>query len=86
MQRLRHYVLRPPFAQERLRLGRNGRVTLELKTAWHDGTRELEFEPLEFHQLPGKPVVMKNSSSSARLKFILFQIGPEGPALTVPVM
>jgi len=37
------------------------------------------------HQLPDKPMVMKNSSSSARLKFILFQVGPEGPALTVPV-
>jgi hypothetical protein len=23
-------------------------ATLELKTAWHDGTRELLFEPLEF--------------------------------------
>jgi hypothetical protein len=42
------YVLRPPFAQERLRLRSDGRVALELKTAWHDGTRELVFEPLEF--------------------------------------
>lgn len=37
------------------------------------------------HQLPGKPMIMKNSSISARLKFILFQVGPEGPPLTVPV-
>ena len=37
------------------------------------------------HQLPGKPMIMKNSSASARLKFILFQVGPEGPPLTVPV-
>ena len=36
-------------------------------------------------QLPGKTMIMKNSSSSARLKFILFQIGPEGTPLTVPV-
>jgi hypothetical protein len=28
--------------------GCGGRVALELKTAWHDGTRELVFEPLEF--------------------------------------
>ena len=41
-------ALTPPFAQERLRLRRDGRVALELKTAWHDGTRELVFEPLEF--------------------------------------
>ena len=42
------YVLRPPFAQERLQLRGDGRVALELKRAWHDGTRELVFEPLEF--------------------------------------
>src|SRR5262249_18694503 len=40
--------LRPPFAQERLRSRSDGRIALELKTAWHDGTRELLFEPLEF--------------------------------------
>src|SRR5262245_16948531 len=48
LERLCRYVLRPPFAQERLRLRADGRVALELKTAWHDGTRELVFEPLEF--------------------------------------
>lgn len=37
------------------------------------------------HQLPGKPMIMKNPSRSARLRFILFQVGPEGPPLTVPV-
>src|SRR5262249_46617376 len=42
------YVLHPPFAQERLRLRRDGRVALELKTPWRDGTRELVFDPLEF--------------------------------------
>jgi len=36
------------------------------------------------NQLPGKTMIMKNSSSSVRLKFILFQIGPEGSPLTVP--
>jgi Putative transposase len=48
LERLARYILRPPFAQERLRLRNDGRVALELKTAWHDGTRELIFEPLEF--------------------------------------
>jgi putative transposase/transposase-like zinc-binding protein len=48
VERLCRYVLRPPFAQERLRLRYDGRVALELKTAWHDGTREVVFEPLEF--------------------------------------
>jgi Putative transposase len=47
VERLCRYVLRPPFAQERLRLRRDGRVALELKMAWRDGTRELVFEPLE---------------------------------------
>jgi quercetin dioxygenase-like cupin family protein len=37
------------------------------------------------HQLPGKSMIMKNSSTSARLKFVLFQVGPEGPPLIVPV-
>ena len=48
LERLGRYVLRPPFAQERLRLRHDGRVALELKRAWHDWTRELVFEPLEF--------------------------------------
>ena len=39
--------MRPPFAQERLRRRSDGRIALELKTAWRDGTRELVFEPLE---------------------------------------
>ena len=47
VERLCRYVLRPPCAQERLRLRRDGRGALELKPAWHDGTRELVFEPLE---------------------------------------
>jgi len=39
LERLVRYVLRPPFAQERLRLRSDGRVVLELKTAWHDRGR-----------------------------------------------
>ena len=48
LERVCRYILRPPFAQERLRRRSDGRVALELKTASHDGTRELVFEPLEF--------------------------------------
>jgi hypothetical protein len=47
LERLCRYILRPPFAQERLRLRSDGRVALELKQAWYDRTRELVFEPLE---------------------------------------
>jgi hypothetical protein len=52
LEHLCRYVLRPPFAQERLRLRSDGRVALELKRAWHDGTRELVFELLEFLEQP----------------------------------
>ena len=48
VERLCRYVLRPPFAKERQQLRGDGRVALELKRAWHDGTREVVFEPLEF--------------------------------------
>jgi Putative transposase len=37
VERLARCVLRPPFAQERLRLRGDGRIALELKRAWHDG-------------------------------------------------
>ncbi|HKX06519.1 MAG TPA: transposase [Methylomirabilota bacterium] len=37
VERLCRYILRPPFAQERLRLRADGRVALELERAWHDG-------------------------------------------------
>jgi hypothetical protein len=47
LERLCRYVLRPPVAQERLRWRSDGRIALELKAPWHDGTRELVFEPLE---------------------------------------
>jgi hypothetical protein len=38
--------VRPPVAQDRLRLLADGRVVLTLKSAWTDGTRQLVFEPL----------------------------------------
>jgi hypothetical protein len=47
LERLARYVLRPPLAQDRLRLRPDGRVVVELKTPWHDGTTALVFEPLE---------------------------------------
>ena len=47
LEQLCRYLLRPPVAQERLRLMGDGRVLLTLKAAWADGTRHLIFEPLE---------------------------------------
>lgn len=48
LEQLCRYLLRPPVAQDRLRLTGDGRVRLALKTPWADGTSHLLFEPLEF--------------------------------------
>lgn len=42
------YLLRPPLAQQRLRRRADGRVLVELRKAWRDGTTHLLFEPAEF--------------------------------------
>jgi len=44
LEQLCKYVLRPPLADRRLRLLDDGRVALELKTPWRDGTEWLTFE------------------------------------------
>lgn len=41
-------VCRPALAKDRLRLCSDGRVLVEPKTAWHDGTSHPLFEPIEF--------------------------------------
>ncbi|MBI3767665.1 MAG: transposase [Deltaproteobacteria bacterium] len=48
LERLCHYLLRPPLAQERLELFPDGRVGLTLAHPWADGTRALVFDPVEF--------------------------------------
>jgi Putative transposase/Transposase zinc-binding domain len=48
LERLCRYVLRPPVAQDRLRLTPEGQVLLELKRPWSDGTSQLLFDPVEF--------------------------------------
>jgi hypothetical protein len=48
LERRCRYLLRPPVAQERLRLLADGRVLVQLKRVWADGTSHLLFEPLEF--------------------------------------
>lgn len=48
LEQLCRYLLRPPVAQDRLRLRADGRVLVELKTVWRDGTSHLLFEPIEF--------------------------------------
>jgi hypothetical protein len=48
LEQLCRYLLRPAVAQDRLRLTAEGRVVLQLKTAWSDGTSHLVFEPVDF--------------------------------------
>lgn len=47
LEQLCRYLLRPPVAQDRLHLTRDGRILVELKSEWADGTTHLVFEPLE---------------------------------------
>jgi hypothetical protein len=47
LERVCRYLLRPPLAQERLRLRADGRVFVELRKAWRDGTTHLLLEPIE---------------------------------------
>jgi hypothetical protein len=47
LERLCRYILRPPVAQNRLELMDDGRVILELKNPFWDGTSHILFEPLE---------------------------------------
>ncbi len=47
-EQLCRYLLGPPLADDRLRLLGDGRVRVQLKRAWSDGTTHLLFEPVEF--------------------------------------
>jgi hypothetical protein len=47
LERLCRYVLRPPIAQDRLRLDPDGQVWLELRHRWSDGTTHLKFDPVD---------------------------------------
>ena len=46
-EQLCRYLLRPAVAQDRLRRTEDGRIVLELKRPWQDGTSHLVFEPLD---------------------------------------
>ena len=47
LERLCRYALRPPIAEDRLRVGRDGDVWLALRHRWADGTTHLTFDPVE---------------------------------------
>jgi len=48
LERLCRYINRPPFSNERLSRSRSGKVVLELRHAWRDGTTHISFSPLTF--------------------------------------
>ena len=48
LEKLLRYLLRPPVAKDRLKLLDDGKVLLELKSKWNDGTTHMLFEPVEF--------------------------------------
>jgi hypothetical protein len=47
LERICRYALRPPVADDRIRLTAAGQVLLELRHPWSDGTTHLLFDPLE---------------------------------------
>jgi hypothetical protein len=47
VEKLCRYLLRPPLAQDRLQLTDDGRVLMELRRPWSDGTTHLLFEGTE---------------------------------------
>ena len=47
LEDLLRYCARPPISEQRLSLDANGRVTLRLKTPWHDGSTHIVHEPLD---------------------------------------
>ena len=48
LEHLIRYVARPAIADGRLSLGDDGRVHVELKRVWADGTRSVSYDPLTF--------------------------------------
>jgi hypothetical protein len=48
LEKLVRYCARPPIANDRLSIRADGRVQLELKTPWLDGTTHVVHDPLDF--------------------------------------
>ncbi len=51
LERLFRYLLRPPITQDRLKIMDDGRVILELKNQWADGTTHILFLSMELIEL-----------------------------------
>ena len=48
LERICRYLLRPPVSDDRLSLTEDGRIALELKTPFSDGTTHFLFDPMSF--------------------------------------
>jgi len=51
-ERLCRYVLRPPLANERLKILDDGDVRLDFKRPWTDGTSSVKLAPLALRSRP----------------------------------
>ncbi|MCA9458170.1 MAG: transposase [Nitrospira sp.] len=47
LERLCRYITRPAISEQRLSLGSNGNVMVELKTPYDDGTSHVVLSPME---------------------------------------
>ena len=48
LEKLCRYLCRPPLSQERVLRHHDGRVRVELKRAWRDGTEAVLLDPMDF--------------------------------------
>jgi hypothetical protein len=67
LERLCGYGLRPPIAQDRLRLTGDGQIVLQLRRRWSDGTTHLLFDPIELLGRPGSHWVARPIRNRFRL-------------------
>ena len=74
LERLCRYVLRPPFAQKRLRLRSDGRVALELKMAW----RSCMFRPA----CSPRAIIWQPSSAATPMRCLSAALGAKRPIVS----
>jgi hypothetical protein len=75
LERLCRYALRPPIAEDRLRIDCDGAVWLTLRHQWADGTTHLKFDPVEL--LEPLPVL----TPRPRINLVLYDgvLAPRAP-------
>ena len=97
LERLCRYALRPPIAEDRLRLDSDGHVWVTLRHQWADGTTHLKFDPVEFLErlavLTPRPrinlvlyygVLAPRARWRAEVVASAASEGPDGPPATAP--